>query len=421
MKSFKKIFYNITFCSVFALTTNSVFAVAITDVPKNYWAADEIVYSINNNIIEAKEDKFLPAEAITRSEFANAVYRTIERNVYVDEKNFKDISNKTRYSDSILSLNQLRVIFGYPDGNFKPEQKLKRSEASSVVANVVRSDLWNINALDKFKDKNDVPKWAADSYISNILNDIYVNYPVEDKLLPSEYLTRAEAAVLMVKLKNAIENYKLSYMPAKENTDKSLEGGGEAEEEKVMPVFVGTNTLAEFQPAMKNQVDLYDSKKIILAGNIVPVKSLQKINSKKVNIDDVVEYTSPKDIYSAEGTLLYSAGTKFTGYVDRIENSFWFKRKNKAYIVFNKAVLTNGTEFPIAGVLYSTYGGDIVLEKSKNSIKVQRDAKRKFKKRNAAIRLTDKLVPVIKYKENGKNSLFMLLTADMIIPDSSAL
>ena len=132
-----------------------------------------------------------------------------------------------------------------------PDENMKKSEASSVIANIIKSDLWELSFLNRFEDKDDVPDWAILSYINNTINDVYVNYPEENKLLPNDYLTRAQTAVLMVKLRYAIDAYKAAYMPG----DSSLEEIS-AKEEAYVPVFVGTNTLNEFEHSYNKTANL---------------------------------------------------------------------------------------------------------------------------------------------------------------------
>lgn len=416
MKLFQKLFTTCAISSVLFLGMNMASALAISDVSNSYWAASEISDTVMHNYITLKNDKYYPETPITRAEFANAIFNVIQRLPISYADGFKDVGFNSQYGRSILTLQQLQIVCGYPDGNFKPEANLKRSEASSVIYNVIRSDFWDKSVLNGFKDKKDVPVWATPSYINNIVNHVYVNYPKSDYLLPNKYLTRAEAAVLMVKLREAIEAYKISYMPEEIEAPVVDDSSN-----KFVPVFVGTNTLGEFQYSYKKNVNLYENKKIIVAGNIVPVKAMQVVDVRKVSEGQPLMYVSPKDVYSLEGTKLYNQGTKFVGYVDRTEKSYWLKRQHKAYIVFNKAILTNGDEFPVAGVLYSTYRGNVVEEKTKNSIWVKNDATKKYSKRNAAWKFTNKLVPVIKYHDDTKDNLFMLITGDMIIPDDAGL
>lgn len=418
MKSLgRKLLTGCAISSILAMGINCACALTITDVPSGYWAEGAIVESIRQNYLGVKGSEFRPNEPISRAEFANAVFNIIQREPASNAKGFKDVSYKNSYAKSILTLRQLQIVFGYPDGSFRPQAPMKRSEAASAVANIVRGDAWDKDVLNRFIDKEQVPSWATTAYVNDVLNNVYVNYPKEEQLRPNDYLTRAQAAVLMVKLRYAIDNYKAAYMPDETKIAKGYAYGLE----KIMPTLLATNTLDEFKHTSKNTVGLYDTRKVIDAGNIVPIKSTQKIDSKTVEEGEVLTYVSPKDIYSTEGTKLYSQGTKFVGYVDRTEKSYWLGKQNKSYIVFNKAILSDGTEFPIAGVLYSMYNGDVVLEKEKDSAKVEKDANKKFIEKEAAIKYTEKLVPVLKYKENGKDNLFMLLTGDMIIPENSAL
>ena len=416
MNYFQKLFITCLAAAGLLIGSNAANAVTISDVPQGYWAANSIIEAVQNNYLDLSGTRFRPEEPITRAEFANAIYNVIQRAPIPTQSGFNDVSYQIKYGRSILTLQQLQIVCGYPDGDFKPDGFIKRSEASSVVANVVRTDFWDTSVLNRFKDKNDVPVWATPSYINNIINDIYVNYPKSDVLLPNEYLSRAEAAILMHKLRIAVNSYKDAYLPQEVNYTDDVNS---EDSNKFVPVFVGTNTLGEFKYSYQKNVNLYENKKVIIAGNIVPVRALQRFDARTAKEGDVLTYVSPKDVYSIEGTKLYNQGTKFIGYVDRTQKSYWLKKQNKAYIVFNRAILNDGTEFPVAGVLYSTYKGKVVEEKAKNSLRVKNDATKKFRKRNAAWKFTNKLVPVIKYSEDTKDNLFMLITGDMIIPDSN--
>ena len=174
MKSFKKLFTAIAISASLVIGTTSVQALTILDVASNYWASDAIVDSVQHNYILLKNEKFYPETPITRSEFANAVYNVIQRMPFAEGEGFNDVTYQSKYGKSILTLQQLQIVCGYPSGNFKPDANLKRSEASSIIANVVRSDFWDKSVLNSFKDKNDVPIWATPSYINNIINQINI-------------------------------------------------------------------------------------------------------------------------------------------------------------------------------------------------------------------------------------------------------
>lgn len=141
MKSFQKLFITCAVSSLIFMGTSLVSAQTVTDVPVGFWAQDQIIEAVNNNYLTLKGDKFYPNAPITRAEFANAVYELIQRDLAGSyDNNFSDIKGSNQYDESILTLNQLQIIFGYPDGTFKPDKEMKRSEASSVVANIIRSD-----------------------------------------------------------------------------------------------------------------------------------------------------------------------------------------------------------------------------------------------------------------------------------------
>ena len=151
MKSFQKLFTTCALSSLLLLGTNCASALTLSDVSNDYWAASAIVDSVQHGYLTLKGDKFAPNDFVTRAEFANAVYNVIQRAPISGSDGFNDVSYQTKYGRSILTLQDLQIVCGYPNGDFKPDANLKRSEASSIIANVVRTDFWDIKIRTMFQ------------------------------------------------------------------------------------------------------------------------------------------------------------------------------------------------------------------------------------------------------------------------------
>lgn len=135
-----------------------------TDV-KTGWYVGEINYAVSKGFIKGYDDNtFRPDAEITRAEFANMI-AVFVKDGYPEGESFKDVRGHWA-SDAINELYGNKLIKGYPDGSFKPDEKLTRAEAvvilNSVFGRATNSQsLKNINqnALIKFNDV-DKSHWA---------------------------------------------------------------------------------------------------------------------------------------------------------------------------------------------------------------------------------------------------------------------
>lgn len=178
-------------------------AAVYSDVPADYWANKEITAIVENGILPLKKDAFLPEEEVTRSVFNTALLKTLGHRTasLADENPFSDVvSSRSDYGDILLS-SKLGLIYGYEDGTFKPDRIMTKAEAASVISHITKDYKGNASALNPFKDKASVPSWATLQFAKTIDLGIYVNYPDADELLPNKNLNKAEAAVLLYKLK----------------------------------------------------------------------------------------------------------------------------------------------------------------------------------------------------------------------------
>ena len=131
----------------------------------NKWYSDEINFAVSKGFISGYSDgTFKPNQGITRAEFAQMI-AVFVKDGYPGSSNFKDVKGHWA-SNAIDQLYGNKTIKGFPDGTFKPDQKLTRAEAVTVLNSVfgrnTKSTSFanvNTNSLKKFSD---VPKshWA---------------------------------------------------------------------------------------------------------------------------------------------------------------------------------------------------------------------------------------------------------------------
>lgn len=124
----------------------------------NKWYSDEINFAVSKGFISGYSDgKFKPNQGITRAEFAQMI-AVFVKDGYPGSSNFKDVKGHWA-SNAIDQLYGNKKIKGFPDGTFKPDQKLTRAEAVTVLNSVfgrnTKSTSFanvNTNSLKKFSD-----------------------------------------------------------------------------------------------------------------------------------------------------------------------------------------------------------------------------------------------------------------------------
>lgn len=124
----------------------------------NKWYSDEINFAVSKGFISGYSDgTFKPNQGITRAEFAQMI-AVFVKDGYPGSSNFKDVKGHWA-SNAIDQLYGNKTIKGFPDGTFKPDQKLTRAEAVTVLnsvfgRNTKATSFANVNtsSLRKFSD-----------------------------------------------------------------------------------------------------------------------------------------------------------------------------------------------------------------------------------------------------------------------------
>ena len=131
----------------------------------NSWYSDEINFAANKGFIKGYSDgTFRPNQAITRAEFAQMI-AVFVKDGYPGTGELKDVKGHWA-SDAINELYGNKNIKGYDDGTFKPDQKLTRAEAVTILnsvfgRNTKAASFENLN-VSGLKEFSDVAKshWA---------------------------------------------------------------------------------------------------------------------------------------------------------------------------------------------------------------------------------------------------------------------
>ncbi|MBQ1612681.1 MAG: S-layer homology domain-containing protein, partial [Alphaproteobacteria bacterium] len=200
----KKLLVGLFAAGVVAMsTTVPTFAANISDVSANYWASKEINNVVDNNVMTLTGKKFNPEGSVSRVEFVQALLKVLTNdNLNVRIKNtFSDVNASDSYYADVLRSQQLGLVYGYPDGTFKPGKLMSRAETQSVISHITKDMKADTSLLKNFSDYSEVPSWAKNAYAKTLNYGIYVNYPNPSELRPNDVLSRAEAAVILYRLR----------------------------------------------------------------------------------------------------------------------------------------------------------------------------------------------------------------------------
>ncbi len=179
------------------------FAGSFSDVPDSHPNATAIEYVKSMNMVDGYPDgTYRPDETINRAEFTKIVTTAnydmapidlcLERQLSSSEPTvfFSDVSRFEWYAKYICIAKVNNVIGGYPDGTFRPGEKIKFVEAAKIIVNIfgyetVTDEVWYKPFIDMLAAKGAIPT-SIDSF--------------------EKYITRGEMAEIIYRVHGGITN-----------------------------------------------------------------------------------------------------------------------------------------------------------------------------------------------------------------------
>lgn len=145
--------------------------------------------------------KFMPERIATRAEFLTAIYRIKGTDTPYKQGGFPDVADGLWYSDAVCWAVNDGVVFGYPDGTFRPDQPITRQEAA-VIMYRCRADENEVD-VEKIKEgmadfdrissfAREAMCWAQAEFLLYGINDQYAL-----RFAPNDTMTREEMAYIL--------------------------------------------------------------------------------------------------------------------------------------------------------------------------------------------------------------------------------
>lgn len=175
--------------------------IAFTDVPSDFWGRNFINALSSRGIVGGfpEDNTFRPNQPVTRAEYAVIVEKAFNQQQNRSEIAFNDLPANFWATPSVNKAIGAGFLKGYPDKNFKPDQKIPRvqvlvSLVSGLNLKIPSSPEQDISV---YQDAKDIPKYAIDKVAAATENGIVVNYPDPKLLEPNKEVTRAEVAAMI--------------------------------------------------------------------------------------------------------------------------------------------------------------------------------------------------------------------------------
>jgi len=193
--------------------TNSTYSViwspkTFKDIGK-HWAKDAVSDMGSRLVISCVgNDMFEPDSDITRGEFAAIVVKALGlMRPGTGKDSFGDVSKNDSYYDAVSIAYENGIISGYGNGKFGPNDKITREQAMIIIARAMKitglkpelKDSEVSLLLANYADGADTSTYAKTS-VAECLKTSVITGRTGSAIAPGDYITRAEAAVIVQRL-----------------------------------------------------------------------------------------------------------------------------------------------------------------------------------------------------------------------------
>lgn len=177
------------FVSAVLLITACIPTSAVADI-NNKSDEDSIRKWVSEGIIAGYSDGSLRVDSnLTRAQFASILNKIFGITEKLDMK-FKDVADRTWYSDAVYKVASAGIIAGDDNGNFKPENFVNREEAAVMLAKAFNVDASNEKYCSNISDEALISPWAKKA-VSAMTEKGYMAVS-GNKFIPHESVSRAE-------------------------------------------------------------------------------------------------------------------------------------------------------------------------------------------------------------------------------------
>lgn len=165
---------------------------------QGYWGESYVSNLASRGILGGFPDgTFKPNDQITRAQFAAIATKALAVPTSGAAASFNDVPAKHWANGVIAAVSSAGLVTGFPDGTFRPEDKITRAQALIILAKALKGVNPDVEDLNKYSDAASVPAWAQKSVSTAAAGHIIVNFPEASMIRPNDLATRGEVAGLV--------------------------------------------------------------------------------------------------------------------------------------------------------------------------------------------------------------------------------
>lgn len=171
----------------------------LKDISK-HWAENQILKAMKLKLINGYPDNtFKPNNPISRAEFVSIVVRAFDLKGDKATLSFKDSNEIGDWAkEAIAKAVQAGIINGYDDGTFRPNENIRRSEIAVIIARAMEMKLGSDNSTG-FADNEAIPEWAI-AAVKYLKEQKIIEGRGDNQFVPNANATRAEAIVMILRM-----------------------------------------------------------------------------------------------------------------------------------------------------------------------------------------------------------------------------
>lgn len=172
------------------------------------WAQEVIAVLAGKGIISGKgAGLFDPNAALSRAEFAALITRMLKYTATSGAAlSFADVAPESWYYGAVAAAYQNGLISGRSPSQFDPEGNISREEMSAIIAKVLQSRGYRAASgteLNSFADRGRIASWAEQP-AAMVIREGIITGMGDSRFAPAENATRAQAAVMLYRLYQAV-------------------------------------------------------------------------------------------------------------------------------------------------------------------------------------------------------------------------
>ncbi|MEK0314576.1 glycosyl hydrolase [Cohnella sp. 56] len=170
------------------------------DVPSTHWAFDAVqTLTAKHVLYGVSESAFAPGAAITRAEFVAMLVRALGLGAADYAGGFNDVRSTDWYASSVQAAVDAGLVQGVSEIRFAPSERLTRAQMAVMLIRAMKLETARGELLSSYVDREEVPAWAEIKFAAAVSAGL-IEGQGGQRLAPNATATRAEAATIILRM-----------------------------------------------------------------------------------------------------------------------------------------------------------------------------------------------------------------------------